>query len=119
MGLTDFGANHLLLRFPQDKILVLSLLTGDPSDTFTGKLISGGGYMNAIISGWSRDNPRELRNNQAITFPVATADWGIITHVAIRDQLSNYMWHGPLETPVTINKGDRFTIDRFNLILSL
>lgn len=49
-------------------------------------------------------------NADDITFPVATADWGTITHVGIYDALTvgNLLYQGQLESPVIINTDGQF-----------
>ncbi len=58
-----------------------------------------------------------------ITFPVATADWGTVTHIGIRDAATgsagNLLYWGQLDTPKTISTGDQFKILAGNLTVTL
>jgi hypothetical protein len=48
-------------------------------------------------------------NDAEVEFPVATADWGTITHIGIRDAGSggNLLWHGALAASKVIGTGDQ------------
>ena len=60
-------------------------------------------------------------NSAQITFPVATAAWGTITHVAILDAAvnGNVLFWGPAAVQKTIDTGDTFIIYTGNLTIAL
>jgi hypothetical protein len=65
---------------------------GSPTFTYLGRA-SGG-----IIGQW-----------QDFNLPIATNDWGTVTHFALSDLTTSViLFWGVLNTPVTINTGDRF-----------
>jgi hypothetical protein len=60
-------------------------------------------------------------NSSAIEFPQATADWGVISYVGIRDAVTsgNLLFHTALDAAKTINNGDVFKITASNLSVQL
>ena len=87
--------------------------------------ISGGAYARQSLDGttnyFSEASGGETSNYAAIEFPVATADWGTITHVAIMDASTsgNVLIWGELTSSKLIETGDQFKFTAANLDLSL
>ena len=124
-NLSDYAENELL-----DHILgtgsytmptvYIALYTDDPTDADTGTEVTGGSYaretaaFDVAASGASA-------NSSDITFTQATANWGTVTHIGIRDALSggNLLWHGPLATSKAVNDGDTFKIPAGDLDVAL
>lgn len=98
----------------------LALYTNDPTDADTGTEITGGSYVRQAIT-FSSPSNGATSNSSAIEFPQATADWGTITHVGIRDAVTsgNLLYHTPLDTSKTIANGDIFKITSTNLSVTL
>jgi len=98
----------------------LALYTNDPTDADTGTEITGGSYVRQAIT-FSSPSNGATSNSSAIEFPQATADWGTITHVGIRDAVTsgNLLYHTPLDTSKTISNGDIFKITSTNLSVTL
>lgn len=94
----------------------LALYTSDPTDADTGTEISGGSYQRQPITFGAPSNGVST-NSSAIEFPQATANWGTITHVGIRDAVTsgNLLFHTPLDASKVINNGDIFKITSGNL----
>lgn len=103
--------------------LYVALLTAAPSDTGGGTEVSGGSYARVAVASslanWagtqatasttaSSGTSGTTSNNNAITFPAPTANWGVVTHMAIYDASAagNLIWYGALTTSKTINNGD-------------
>lgn len=63
-----------------------------------------------IASNFTEMIGNEKRNAVEIAFPVATEDWGIVTHVAILDAASegNILFYSELSTPKEVVSGDQF-----------
>lgn len=102
----------------------LALYTSDPTGNDTGQEVSGGGYARQIItfSAPSVEGGRPtIKNIGDITFPAATADWGTLTHVAIRSAATGgeLIASGALKNSRTIHAGDRFVIDLNNGVVGL
>lgn len=98
----------------------LALYTSDPSDADTGTEVTGGSYVRQSITFGAPSNGSST-NSAAIEFPQCTADWGIITHVGIRDAVTagNLLYHTPLDASKTISTGDVFKITAGNLSVTL
>ena len=98
----------------------LALYTSDPTDADTGTEISGGSYVRQAITFGAPSNGTST-NSSAIEFPQATASWGTITHVGIRDAVTsgNLLYHTPLDASKVISNGDVFKITVGNLSVTL
>lgn len=98
----------------------LALYTSDPTDADTGTEVSGGSYQRQPITFSSPVNG-STSNSSAIEFPQATADWGTIAYVGIRDAVTsgNLLYHTALDASKVINNGDIFKITATNLSVTL
>lgn len=90
----------------------IALYTSDPTDADTGTEVSGGSYARQAVT-FSAPSNGVISNSSTITFPVATANWGTITHFGIRDASTggNLLVYGAFETAKTINAGDQLIIN--------
>ena len=103
--------------------LYVGLLTAAPSDTGGGTEVSGGSYARVTVASsmanWagtqsagsttaSSGTSGTTSNNNTITFPAPTANWGVVTHVGVYDASSggNLMFYMALTVSKTINNGD-------------
>jgi hypothetical protein len=103
--------------------LYVALLTAAPSDTGGGTEVSGGSYgrvaVTSSLANWagtqsagsttaSSGTGGTTSNNNAITFPAPTANWGVVTHVAIYDASTtgNLIAWAALTASKTVNNGD-------------
>ena len=94
----------------------LALYTSNPTPNDTGTEVSGAGYARQPITFSApalEGGKQTIKNSAKVEFPVATADWGTITHVGIRDAATggNLIAFAELAAPRTIMAGDRFVID--------
>ena len=98
----------------------LALYTSDPTDADTGTEVSGGSYARQSITMGSPSNGVSL-NTAAIEFPQATASWGTVAYIGIRDALTtgNLLYHSPLDTSKAIDAGDIFKIAIGSLSVTL
>jgi len=98
----------------------LALYTSDPTDADTGTEVSGGAYARQAIT-FSAPSNGSTSNSSTITFPTATANWGTITHMGIRDASSggNLLFYGPLSVSKTITTGDQFIVNSGNLVVTI
>ena len=77
--------------------------------------VTGGSYARQSIS-LSAFSAGASSNSADITFPTATADWGVVTHAAIVDHATNTTWGtnvnvlmwDALVASKTVNNGDTF-----------
>lgn len=103
--------------------LHVALLTAAPSDTGGGTEVTGGSYarvaVTSSLANWagtqgagtttaSSGSSGTTSNNNAITFPAPTANWGVVTHAAVYDAASggNLLFYSALAQSKTINNGD-------------
>ncbi len=82
--------------------IFLALCTTIPSDTAAGTEVVGGAYARqpctfAMVGGQAG----AAANTATVDYPVATANWGTITHLEIWDAVTagNRLWYGPLVDP--------------------
>lgn len=90
--------------------IYIALYTTDPGEADGGTEVSGGSYARVQCTGWDAPSNGATQNTAAITFPTATANWGTVTHVGIRDASSagNLLYYGALAVSKTVNDGDIF-----------
>jgi len=111
--------NHFLrntsISTPATNVWV-ALYTSATTDTGGGTEVTGGSYARQRVQGtgaWDAPSNGATQNTGAITFTTATANWGTVSHVAVRGGAagSNLLYHGALTSSKTVNNGDTF---RFN-----
>jgi hypothetical protein len=92
--------------------LTIHLYTAAPGDAGGGTEVSGGSYASVardpLDANWTAASATDglTDNAAAITYPAPTANWGQVTHFAIKDQAANFLFTGALTTPKTVNNGD-------------
>jgi hypothetical protein len=110
--------------FTRPATVHLALYTSDPTGADTGAEVSSGAYARqavafaapSLVSG-----KETIKSTADITFPVATADWGSVTHAGIRDAASggNLLYYGPLDAVRSILNGDRLVVPQDSCALTL
>ncbi len=82
--------------------------------------MSGGSYARTAVT-FSSPSNGVTSNSASVTFPTATASWGTISHIALRDASTsgNMLFHTPLDESKTVGTGDIFTISSGNLTVTL
>ncbi len=98
----------------------VALYTTSPTDADTGTEVSGGSYARQSVTFGAPSNGATA-NSGAVTFPTATASWGTIGWIGIRDAAAagNLLYWAPLTASKTIGAGDIFTISANNLTVTL
>ena len=103
--------------------LYVGLFTASPSDTGGGTEVSGGSYARVTVASslanWagtqaaastavSSGTGGTTSNNNAITFPAPTANWGTVVAAGIFDASTggNLLTFSALTTSKTVNNGD-------------
>ncbi len=129
--LEDKIMNHVFgsTTFTKPSNWYVGLLTATPSDSAGGTEVTGGSYARMVcaftITG---TGTAQAANTSAITFPTATADWGIVGWVGIYDALSggNLAAYQNLQksdfsttTTKTINDGDIFKFNASTIKIQL
>lgn len=89
-----------------------ALYTTDPTEADSGTEVSGGSYARQSVA-FSAPSDGATSNSGTITFPTATANWGTITHIGIRDASTagNLLYYGPLTASKTVGSGDVIKFD--------
>lgn len=128
-GMSNYLENKVidwLLRgqsFAPPATVYVALLTAAPNDAGGGTEVSGGSYARQAITSsmanWagtqssgsttaSSGTNGTTSNNNPVTFPSPTANWGVVTHVAIYDASTsgNLLFYAALNASKTINNGD-------------
>lgn len=97
--------NHTLrgTAYTQPAALYVALYTTDPTDANTGTEVTGGAYARQTIT-FGAASGGQIQNSSVVTFPVATASWGTVTHVGILDASSagNLLYSGALSASQTV-----------------
>ena len=124
--MSDYLENALIngtLRgttFTAPTTVYLALYTTNPTDADTGTEVSGGAYARQSITMGAPSNGVST-NSAAIEFPQATASWGTVAYVGIRDAstLGHLLYHTPLDVSKAIDTGDIFKIAAGSLSVTL
>lgn len=100
--------------------IYLALYTSDPTDAATGTEVSGGAYARQVIA-FNAPTDGVASNSAEILFPVATANWGTITHIALMDAatLGNTLFYGALTLSKTISTNDQLKINIGDISVTL
>lgn len=128
-ALTNFAENKLIDALLRAQAIGtpatwhVGLFTAAPSDTGGGTEVSGGSYARVAVTASlanfagtqsagsttaSSGTGGTSSNNNAITFPAPTANWGVVTHFGLFDASSagNLWIYAALTASKTINNGD-------------
>lgn len=89
----------------------IALYTSDPTGADTGQEVSGGDYARQPVTFAAPTidgDVSQTSNADDISFPVATDDWGDVTHMGLRTAATGgeLIAHGALKNPRTIMTGD-------------
>lgn len=128
-SMTDYLENKLLDWLIRGQTLTqltnvyVALHTASCSDSSTGTEVTGGSYARVTVAAnmtqWagtqsagsttaSSGTNGTTSNNNAITFPAPTGNWGTVTHFSLFDASSagNMLFCNALTVSKTINNGD-------------
>ena len=102
-------------------VALFTAVTGLEADTgWSGTEVSGGSYARQL-AGLTAGSGGLSSNAADITFPQATANWGVITHCALMDAVTAghvLMWT-QLDASKTINSGDTFKFNAGDLDVTM
>ena len=98
----------------------VALYTTNPTDADTGTEVSGGSYARQSVTFGAPSNGAST-NSTDVEFPQATASWGTVAYIGLRDNSSggNLLYHTALDTSKSIDSGDIFKIAAGNLSVTL
>ena len=129
--LEDKIMNHVFgsTTFTKPTNWYVGLLTASPSDSSGGTEVTGGSYARQVCAFTITGSGTALAaNTSAITFPTATADWGIVGWIGIYDAASsgNLVAYQNLQksdfsttTTKTVNDGDIFKFNASTIKIQL
>ena len=133
-GLADFGASSWLATIlglsPVPAGYYVALCLEQPGPGMDGAVLSdlepppGSAYGRQFVAtgpaDWVINGPYALNLN-GLDFPVATIDWGLITHYAVLDSVAegNLVGYGEFLVPIEVLAGDPMSIPPGGLVLTL
>ncbi len=125
-AISTYLANKLLdhslrnVSYTPPTAVYVALYKSNPTAADTGTEVSGGGYARRQIT-FNVSSSGQITNNADVVFPTATASWGTVTHVGIRDASSggNLLYYMPLDVQKTIDAGDQLKIPAGQLAISM
>lgn len=105
-------------------VIYIGLSTEDPTDDGSALAEPDGNAYTRVqtsASDWNVASDGSLDNASEIAFPMATGNWGTITHFALFDAATggNMLVTGPLSTPIAIGVGEIVKFAAGNLVLNL
>ena len=84
---------------------------------------SGSAYARTAVTFGNAASGGSITNSASVTFPTATANWGVVTTIALMDSATagagNVMYYGDLTIEKNVTLGDTFTINSNNLTVTL
>lgn len=110
--------------YTRPSTVYVALFLTDPTAADTGQEVTGGAYARQAVTFGAPtavSGKLTIENSAEVSFPVATADWGLVTHIDIRDAATggHSLYSGELNNPRTILTGDIFKIMTGQLDLTL
>jgi hypothetical protein len=106
--------------------LYVGLYTAAPTDAGGGTEVTGGSYARVATAAadWSAASgtaPAQKTNTATLTFPTATASWGVVTHFGIFDASTagNLLIWDALSASKTIDIGDTPSFAASALVMEL
>lgn len=98
----------------------VGLYTDNPGEGNTGTEVSGGSYARKSAA-FNAPSDGVCTNSAAVEFDQATANWGIVSHVALLDAITsgNLLFYTDITTSKTIETGDIFKIAAGSLSVTL
>ncbi len=114
--------NHVLRNTPYTPPanIYIALFVSAPGETGGGTEVSGGSYARQITT-FTAPVDGQVSNSVDVIFPVATSDWGTVTHFALFDDVSagNMLSYGQLTLSREVRTGDQPIFRQGELIVTL
>lgn len=119
--------NHVLratsYTSPGTNVWIALYTTASPGEGDSGTEVSGGSYARERVQGtgaWDAPSDGATANTSDITFTTATASWGTIQSVGIKDSSTstgtdNLLLLGALTSNKTVGNGDTFKFNAGDL----
>jgi hypothetical protein len=132
MSFTDYLENEVLdhilggADYARPATVYIALSTTQPSDNGSGFTEPGvGAYARVAVTNdateWPAASSGSKANANAVQFPTATADWGLITHYGLFDVASggNLLMWGDLSPSQTVYSSDIPIIGAGDIVVNL
>lgn len=130
LAVSDYLAKALLNQvfrntaYTRPTTVYVALYTSNPTAADTGTEVSGGSYARQAVAFGAPTavgGKQTISNSSDIAFSAASADWGTITHIGIRDAATggNLLYYGAVTNPRSILTSDVFKFQVGSLALSL
>ncbi|QNK54570.1 hypothetical protein [Paenibacillus sp. PAMC21692] len=130
LAVSNYLADALLnqafrnIAWTRPSTVYITLYTSNPTAADTGTEVTGGAYVRrAVTFGAPATDAgkRTIKNSAEVAFPTATADWGTVTHVGIRDAATagNLLFYGAVGNPRTLLVNDLLKFPADSVALSL
>lgn len=112
------------INYTRPTVVYVALYTSNPTAADSGTEVSGGSYSRQSVTFSApvvEGGKQTIKNSAEVVYPIATADWGAITHVGIRDASTggNLLYYGAITNQRTVLSGDRIRIQTDSLALTL
>lgn len=126
LNLSTYLANKLLdhslgtASYTMPTGVWIALYTDDPTPADAGTEVSGGSYARIAVT-FDAAAAQATQNAAQLTSVKATGDWGVISHIGLRDAAAagNLLWHGALTASKPVSTGDYFRIEDGDLDVAL
>lgn len=112
------------IAYTRPTTVYVALYTTDPTEADSGTEVAGGAYARQAVTfnaPTQVGTAATISNSADVSFPVATANWGTITHVGVRDATTagNLLYYGPVTNSRSILTNDQLKFLSGELVLSL
>lgn len=113
--------NHVLrnVAYTPPSAIYVGLFTALPTDSGGGTEVSGGAYARQPVT-FTVPSPDTVSNTAVVTFPTASADWGLIVGFALFDAVTagNMLYYTTLGTNRLVVTNDQFRFPVGALVVS-
>lgn len=102
----------------------VALYTNSQGDSDSGTEVSGGSYARVQVTTWDAPSNGAIANTSDITFTTASASWGTVVSVGIKDSSTstgtdNLLYYGDLTSSKAVGNGDTFKFNAGDLDITL
>ena len=97
--------NSILQDYFVNKNTWVALYQTDPTEDNIGLEVTGGGYVRQAAN-WTLPLSQAITNDNEIRFPLATDNWGLVTHYGLLDDNNNLLAFNELAVHRDVVAGD-------------
>lgn len=126
MDFSNYLANKLVdatvrnIAYTTPEVVYLALYTTDPTKEDVGSEVDQASYTRQPVTFTEPEEGISSNTNQ-VDWSEATSNWGLVTHIGIRDEAGegNLLYFTKLDNAKNILTGDQFRVDVDKLNLQL